>query len=119
MYPKLQLINYNFQYYENPRYVDPRFIPEVNVRCAPKNCYKICRLKLMGGGRCTKAGCMCYAGFFDYDGSPINTVYPEDNLWWSLTSAEQNEIRREMAKFRFEKSIFNALCIHMYSLQYQ
>ena len=106
MYPKLQLINYNFQYYENPRYVDPRFIPEVNVRCAPKNCYKICRLKLMGGGRCTKAGCMCYAGFFDYDGSPINTVYPEDNLWWSLTTAEQNEIRREMAKFRFEKSIF-------------
>ena len=102
MYSKLQSNQLQFQYYENPRYVDPRFVPEVNVRCEPKNCYKICRLKLMGGGRCTKAGCLCYAGFFDYDGSPINTVYPEDNLWWSLTSAEQNEIRREMAKFRFE-----------------
>ena len=56
----------------------------------------------MGGGRCTKAGCMCYAGFFDYDGSPISSGFPEDNLWWSLTSAEQNEIRREMARFRYQ-----------------
>ena len=72
----------------------------------------------MGGGRCTKAGCLCYAGFFDYDGSPINTVYPEDNLWWSLTSAEQNEIRREMAKFRFENTVYkNRQNAKMYSLQ--
>merc|ERR1711884_858108 len=38
-------MSYLAPYYENPRYVDPRFVPEVNVRCEPKNCYKICRLK--------------------------------------------------------------------------
>jgi hypothetical protein len=36
---------------------------------------------LMGGGRCTKAGCVCYMAFFDYDGSPTSYYYPEDNIW--------------------------------------
>ena len=39
----------------------------------------------MGGGRCTKAGCICYMAFFDYDGSPTSYYYPEDNMWYSFT----------------------------------
>ena len=58
-------------------------------------------MKLLGGGRCTKGGCMCYAGFFDHDGSPMSRIYPEDDFWFDLTSKEQRDIRTAMALFRF------------------
>ena len=82
------------------QYIDPSTIPQVRPNCQARRCYYFCRLKLLGGGRCTGGGCMCYAGFFAYDGSPLTRQYPEDDLWFDLTSDEQTQIRTEMARFR-------------------
>lgn len=75
---------YNVGSGSNPGYrpaLGQQEIQEVVATCDRKYCYKSCRLMLVGSGRCTKAGCMCYHAFFNYDGSPANTVYQEDNIW--------------------------------------
>jgi len=76
-------------------YYDGR-IHEVKATCSRKSCYKSCRLMLLGGGRCTDAGCMCYHAYFDHEGTPISRVHPEDNIWWSLSSYERREILDSM-----------------------
>ena len=30
---------------------------------------------LLGGGRCTAGGCMCYHAYFDHEGSPISRCW--------------------------------------------
>ena len=92
--PGIGILFFTFQY------IDPSTIPQVRPNCQARRCYYFCRLKLLGGGRCTGGGCMCYAGFFAYDGSPLTRQYPEDDLWFDLTSDEQTQIRTEMARFR-------------------
>jgi len=89
------------------QYIDPSTIPQVRPNCQARRCYYFCRLKLLGGGRCTGGGCMCYAGFFAYDGSPLTRQYPEDDLWFDLTSDEQTQIRTEMARFSAGQQINN------------
>ena len=81
--------------------MDFQFVPSVRTACKPKMCYFKCRIKLLGGGRCTDGGCMCYVGFFNYDGSPVANYYPEDGYWWSLTELQRNAIRTETAKFQY------------------
>jgi len=53
-------------------------------QCEPTRCYVGCRKGLLGGGRCTRAGCLCYAAYFNDDGSPISFQYPQDRIWYSL-----------------------------------
>ena len=39
---------------------------------------------LLGGGRCTAGGCMCYHAYFDQEGSPISRyilVYRVDGVY--------------------------------------
>ena len=67
-------------------------IQEVVATCDRSQCYKSCRLLLVGGGRCTKGGCMCYHSFFNYDGNPSYSNYPEDNIWYELTEPEKKQI---------------------------
>jgi len=74
-----------------PTYYDGR-IHEVTATCNRRRCYKGCRLMLLGGGRCTAGGCMCYHAYFDQEGSPISRVHPEDNLWFALSSYERSEV---------------------------
>ena len=64
-------------------------------------------MKNLGGGRCTKGGCMCYAGFFAYDGSPLTRQYQEDDIWFDLTSDEQTQIKTNMARWRYVFIVFN------------
>ena len=49
-----------------------RRIHEVTATCNRRRCYKGCRLMLLGGGRCTAGGCMCYHAYFDHEGTPIS-----------------------------------------------
>ena len=67
-------------------------IQEVVANCDKLYCYKACRLLLIGGGRCTKAGCLCYHAIFDVHGAPLNRYYTEDNIWYELEESEQKEI---------------------------
>ena len=69
---------------------------EVEASCERKNCYKSCRLMLLGGGRCTSAGCMCYHAFFDAEGKPTSQYYPEDSIWYELSTAEKREMADAM-----------------------
>ena len=57
---------------------------------------------------------MCYAGFFDHDGSPMSRIYPEDDFWFDLTSKEQKDIRTAMALFRFVLTIYGNLNTYLY-----
>ena len=92
------------------QYIDPRTIPEVKPTCQPRRCYFVCRMKNLGGGRCTKGGCMCYAGFFAYDGSPLTRQYQEDDIWFDLTSDEQTKIKTNMARWRYVFNIKLEIC---------
>ena len=69
-------------------------VQEVVSRCEPTKCYVGCRKSLLGGGRCTRGGCLCYAAFFNHDGAPTSVIYSEDQIWYSLPEAEQLEIKR-------------------------
>ena len=53
-------------------------VQEIVTQCEPKSCYVGCRMSLVGGGRCTRGGCLCYAAFFNADGSPTAQIYPQD-----------------------------------------
>ncbi len=64
----------------------------MTAQCDKQYCYKSCRLQLLGGGRCTKAGCMCYHVALDFEGRPVGRQYPEDDLWYSLSNFERREI---------------------------
>ena len=76
------------QWYDEP----PQPIQEVIARCDKDYCYRSCRLALLGGGRCTKAGCMCYHSYFDHDGKPLAYRFPEDYIWHSLKDNQQRAI---------------------------
>lgn len=71
-------------------------IQEVIASCDREYCYRSCRLSLLGGGRCTRAGCMCYHSYFDHDGQPLVHRYPEDYVWHSLDSEHRAEILQAM-----------------------
>lgn len=73
-------------------------IQEVIATCDPKSCYVGCRMRQLGGGRCTKAGCLCYVAWTKPDGSPMGMTYREDSIWYTLSREEQNRIR--MAKWQ-------------------
>ena len=73
-------------------------ITEIIASCEPKSCYVDCRMRQVGGGRCTKGGCMCYVAWTKPDGSPFGMTYREDAIWYTLSKEEQDRIR--MAKWR-------------------
>ncbi|XP_059091142.1 uncharacterized protein LOC131886761 isoform X2 [Tigriopus californicus] len=68
--------------------------PTINVvaSCERRYCYMSCRLRLLGGGRCTPGGCMCYFNHLDYNGAPGKRLYPDDNIWYELSTEEQSMI---------------------------
>ncbi len=70
----------------------PQPIQEVIATCDRQYCYRSCRLGLLGGGRCTKAGCMCYHSYFDHDGKPLVYRFQEDYIWHSLKEDQQRAI---------------------------
>jgi len=69
-------------------------VQDIVTTCERKSCYVNCRLNGLGGGRCTRGGCVCYAAFFDVNGAPTAPqAYPEDQIWYALTNEEQESIR--------------------------
>ena len=95
-------MNYPYQqnHYEHDaqnRVFEPSYIPNVVATCRPERCYYTCRLKLLGGGRCTRGGCMCYVGFYNADGSPTISYYPEDGFWYTLSKTQKKTIRQKIA----------------------
>ena len=90
---------YGVYQYHAPQFAlnqDPRTFEEILPSCERRQCYVNCRLKLLGGGRCSKGGCVCYAAFFDHTGAPTSRFYPEDNIWYELYEPEKDDIRRAM-----------------------
>ena len=93
----------NYPYGNDPNSVFDRssYIPNVVATCRPERCYYSCRLKLLGGGRCTIGGCMCYVGFFNADGSPTVSYYPEDGFWYTLSEKQKKIIQQKIALNRY------------------
>ena len=89
--PQPQLVN-NYGGYRQPPQRYQRPIQEVTANCDRRFCYFNCRLMLLGGGRCTKGGCMCYVTALDYMGVPQGNRYAEDNIWYELTELERRLI---------------------------
>ncbi len=99
----------------------PMPLQEVIASCERDYCYRSCRLALAGGGRCTKAGCMCYHSYFDHEGNPLAYRYPgeevsgdswrstsfffhprlaEDYIWHSLKESQRRNIMDAMREGR-------------------
>ena len=98
----------DYPYGNDPNRVFDRsssYIPNVVATCRPERCYYSCRLKLLGGGRCTVGGCMCYVGFFNADGSPTISYYPEDGFWYTLSQKQKKTIQQKIALNRYIKYI--------------
>ena len=75
-------------------------VVKMNTSCDMYCCYRKCRLDMVGGGWCTKGGCVCYESFFienemDHEtfGAPASIVYPEDRIWYQLSYKEKDQIR--------------------------
>eukprot|EP00095_Tigriopus_kingsejongensis_P003299 snap_masked-scaffold355_size198070-processed-gene-0.14 protein:Tk03299 transcript:snap_masked-scaffold355_size198070-processed-gene-0.14-mRNA-1 annotation:"MULTISPECIES: hypothetical protein" len=64
-------------------------ITQILATCERRDCYISCRLNLLGGGRCTSGGCMCYFNYLNYDGAPMQARYPDDNIWYELDSDDK------------------------------
>lgn len=69
-----------------------RNLINVEAKCERQYCYMSCRMRLLGGGRCTPGGCMCYFNHLTYNGAPARRLYPDDNIWYELSSEEQGMI---------------------------
>jgi len=91
----------------NP-YAPPRGPPpvqDVKASCEREYCYKSCRLALLGGGRCTPAGCLCYHSYFDADGRPLVYRFPEDYTWHALKDVEKRRIVNAMRQGRPKRPV--------------
>ena len=92
-------------------------VGEMSQSCDRYCCYRKCRLDMVGGGRCTPAGCLCYESFFVEDqqnsqffGAPASIVYPEDKLWYLLSSNETEQIQKAIIHHRKNPSDSIKMC---------
>ena len=80
-------------------------------------CYRKCRLDMIGGGRCTSAGCICYESFFiendnnnETFGAPASIAYPEDRIWYMLNYTQTEQIQTAMRHYRTNPKSHNYMC---------
>ena len=90
---------------------------KMNTTCDQYCCYRSCRLDMVGGGRCTSGGCVCYESFFierqmnhEIFGAPASMVYPEDAIWYQLSYKEQDQIRNATKRYLKNPRAISYMC---------
>ena len=92
-------------------------IRKMDITCDAYCCYRKCRLDMVGGGRCTAAGCLCYESFFienprdnETFGAPAAIVYPQDRIWYHLNYTETDQIKNAMRHYFRDPKATNYMC---------
>ena len=80
-------------------------------------CYRKCRMSMIGGGRCTSSGCICYESFFIENqennmtfGAPVSIEQPEDKIWYFLNYTQTEQIQEAMRHYANHPDQPNYMC---------
>ena len=86
-------------------------------KCDRFCCYRQCRIDMIGGGRCTASGCVCYESFFIENqdnnmtfGSPVSIVHSDDKIWYMLNYTQTEQIQAAMRDYAKHPDQSNYMC---------